>query len=103
MPVKYLVFILAALAFVTSSYECEGKINDKPILNLEPILAREVANGSKYIIDNNGEKMYLLNITGTPWELGYAYGSLLKDEIRGLVNAYFSYIRQHAEEELKII
>jgi len=35
-------------------------------------------NGEKYTIDYDGRKFIIVNVKGSAYEMGYAYGTLLK-------------------------
>lgn len=56
--------------------------NDKPIINVKPRLFQTVQNGQKYIIEQGTNLLYILNLRGTPYEMGKAYGQLMAQAIR---------------------
>lgn len=97
------VVILFLSVLQAHSYICEGKINSIPIKTIRPVLNKTVAHGQKYTIDNNGELLQIVNLTGNAYQMGKAYGQLMADEIHDIAQAYFHYIEQHAEEEVKLI
>lgn len=72
-------------------------------MNIRPTLVKTVAHGQKYVIDNNGEKMYLVNLTGNAYQMGYAFGQLMTEEIHAVSHNYFKYIEENADQEFKFI
>ena len=101
--IAVVAFLLLAVLGSVQCYVCEGTINNIPIRTIRPVLNKTVPHGQKYTIDNNGELMQIINITGNAFQMGKAYGQLMSDEIHAIVNAYFHYVEEHAEEELKLI
>lgn len=75
-PKPYLLLLLLPLAL---GYICEGSTNPLPTLTIVPQLTKTHAHGQKYTIDNNGEKLHIVNLTGSAYHMGLAYGSLMKE------------------------
>jgi len=54
---------------------CDGKTSNKhPVLSAEPQLLNTTENGQKFLMQNGTSYVYLLNLTGSPYEMGVAYG-----------------------------
>jgi hypothetical protein len=39
--------------------------------------------------------MYILNLTGTPYEIGLAYGTLMKKEIRTMLPQFYKWLEYY--------
>lgn len=69
------------------------------MIDHEPTLVAEVKNGRKYtygikyliILDYDSRKFYVVSIKGTAFEMGEAYGLLLKDELQVMVHDFFGW------------
>lgn len=87
---KTIVFLtLVVLAIASTPGDgilgCTGNQSPFQLLDSEPVLAAEVPNGRKYTYGKNwsysdydGRKFYVVSIKGTAFEMGEAYGTLLK-------------------------
>jgi hypothetical protein len=89
-----LVAIFLALAFSQPYPGCPGTPNNNSAVNAKPVLLKSVTNGKKYIINdakNPSVLVYLGVVSGTAYQMGYAMGTLFKDEIKasvGLLNFF---------------
>lgn len=76
---------------------CRGSINNAPVLEIEPVLTGEVKNGKSWKIDDgHGNYIYVAKVSGSAYEMGYAYGQLYGQEvmnnINGMVNYYMNQV-----------
>jgi hypothetical protein len=61
---------------------CTGNENPFDLIDTAPTSVQNVTNGKKYTIDYDGRKFYIVSIKGTAYEMGLAYGQLLKEELK---------------------
>ena len=54
-------------------------------------MVETVLNGKKFTVDYDGRKFYIVSIKGTAEEMGYAYGRLMKDELKVMVKDFFGW------------
>lgn len=50
-----------------------------------------MANGRKYTYDYDGRKFYVVSIKGTAFQMGEAYGTLLKEELKVMTTDFFGW------------
>jgi hypothetical protein len=80
-----IILILSFIALAISTIPgdgipgCTGNENPFDLIDTEPTLVSTVTNGKKYTIDYDGRKFYIVSIKGTAFEMGLAYGQLLKE------------------------
>ena len=55
---------------------CTGVRNDQPILDLPAQPLKTVPNGQSWVMQEGTNVVYLAKLSGTPYEMGYAYGQL---------------------------
>lgn len=48
-------------------------------------LVSKIPNGQKYILKNGTSFVYLLKVQGKPYDIGVAYGTLMKEEIKDVL------------------
>lgn len=103
---KFILILLLTLYVVSAApkypqYEgCTGTPNEEPLITDEPKLVKKVDNGQKYVIPYDGRYFYILNVTGNAYEMGYAYGALMKDELPPMVEAFFGWAAYYIENNV---
>jgi hypothetical protein len=116
---SYLVFLIGLLVFVQTSYSeslsqhlanlgaycsndtSHGDPNLNPIDDSEPVLVRTVENGSLYTVGTGEDQFWLIHVWGdTGYDYGYAYGTLLKDQIAQVLPRAWAHFEQQVEEAL---
>lgn len=50
-------------------------------MDKDPTLVASVANGQKYTIPYDGRFFYVLVVNGSAYDMGYAQGQLMKEEM----------------------
>lgn len=50
-------------------------------------------NGKKYVTPYDGRLFYLLNLNGSAYDMGYAYGQLMKEEIPQMVDVFDEFVK----------
>ena len=78
--------ILVAYLSVGLAARCEGESkpgppNMKPIDKHPPVLKETVKHGKLFIVGNGEDAVDLLHLYGSPYEMGYAHGTLLKEKL----------------------
>ncbi|KAH3769045.1 hypothetical protein DPMN_170292 [Dreissena polymorpha] len=93
------VCLLAGLKFSIAA-ECHGKPDPNAQQNLNPIwggqvkFLREVKNGKLYQAGIAQDAFYVVHVWGTPYEMGYAQGQLLKTEANLFMNSVWRYLEE---------
>ena len=75
---------------------CTGEPNMIEIMNQEPKFIQKVENGLLYQLPTS-PPLNIVHLYGTPNEMGYALGSLLKPEINELISGFYEYVKQMIE------
>ncbi len=83
---KISIILLSAImlfSFSCQKKEAEKTLNKKSekIIKAKIEKLKDAAHGSLAIAGEGEDKTYILTVWGTPYEMGKAYGELLKDEI----------------------
>lgn len=90
-----LVLALFAVTLGQNYTGCTGTINNQSVVYAEPTLLNSTTNGKKFIIqDPNSQDIYsyLAVVGGTPYEMGYALGSLFYTEVNEFVTMTLDFI-----------
>ena len=80
---------VASAAFPPS---CTGKTNTLPVYDGPLTHVASVANGIKYKVDAVDPPLNVVHVYGTPYEMGFARGTLMKEEINVLMPQVFAYL-----------
>lgn len=112
---SYLFFLIYLYTFVqiSSSFDLKnlgafcgndssiGPPNLNPIDESEIKLVRTVENGSLYTIGNSEDRIWLIHVWGeTGYDYGFAYGTLLKEQIAQLLPRAWAHFEQRVIDEL---
>ena len=97
--VEILLFLASFLRIYNCAY-CNGKPPPNAPANLQPIydgietltFISKVSNGELYISGPNEQQLYVTHLYGTPYQMGYAQGQLLKQVITQFMDETFEYI-----------
>jgi hypothetical protein len=73
--------LLATAATLVNSKQapplgCTGVRNENPILVLPAQPLKTVPNGQSWVMQQGNNVVYLAKLSGSPYEMGYAYGQL---------------------------
>ena len=77
--------------------QCHGADNVIVPWEGEPTLVRKVKNGALFHIKTDTTKLSLIHVQGTPYEMGYAHGELLADEIKDTLNTFIKHLISEEE------
>ncbi len=68
--------------FILQDFEgCAGSVNELPLIDVAPTLVGTVRTGEKYTYDYDGRLFYVLVLYGSPYDMGYGQGQLMKEEL----------------------
>jgi hypothetical protein len=82
---------------------CDGLYNTNPILRQEPIFVSSVPNGKRYVVGSGFDKINIVHVYGSPYDMGYALGKLMSEELNAILPLYFAYLDKTIEQVLKIL
>eukprot|EP01129_Flabellula_baltica_P007984 TRINITY_DN3141_c5_g1_i1.p1 TRINITY_DN3141_c5_g1~~TRINITY_DN3141_c5_g1_i1.p1 ORF type:complete len:438 (+),score=105.66 TRINITY_DN3141_c5_g1_i1:88-1401(+) len=97
------LFVLFVSLSTAVPASCKGKTNQLPVDTSAPRFVKQVTNGKHYITNATGVPVHLLHVYGTPYEMGYAHGQMLKDEIHDLYPQIEQYIYSEVEKSLQFL
>jgi hypothetical protein len=79
-----------------------GDPNLNPIDTTEPRLINRVENGTLYKIGSGEDEIWLVHLYGnTGYDFGYAYGTLLRDQIHKMLPRAWAHFEQEIMDALK--
>lgn len=82
---------------------CDGKYNTNPIVRDDPVFVSSVPNGKRFVVGTGYNKINIVHAYGTPYEMGYALGKMMSDDLHKLMPEYFDYLEKQIEDVLKIV
>eukprot|EP00010_Vexillifera_abyssalis_P002857 CAMPEP_0201552088 /NCGR_PEP_ID=MMETSP0173_2-20130828/13637_1 /ASSEMBLY_ACC=CAM_ASM_000268 /TAXON_ID=218659 /ORGANISM="Vexillifera sp., Strain DIVA3 564/2" /LENGTH=441 /DNA_ID=CAMNT_0047962507 /DNA_START=21 /DNA_END=1346 /DNA_ORIENTATION=+ len=98
-----LVFTFASVTIAQSSFKnCKGHVNNYPIATDEPVFVKAVENGKLYLAggEHVSPKINVVHLWGSPYEMGYAQGQLLKEQVNGLINDAFQWLEESIKDSV---
>jgi hypothetical protein len=104
--IHLLLFCLLAVIYPVhlANPACSGAYNTNPIVRDEPTLVSTVPNGKRFVVGSGYDKINIVHVYGgTPYDMGYALGSLMSKELKELVPEYFAYLEKQVAEIIKIL
>merc|ERR1719502_2436656 len=99
-----MIFLLL-LAHTAGAAYCNGKPspdaqpNEHAIIEDAPTLMRTVPNGSAYRAGN--DTFWVMHLYGSPYDMGYAHGTMMKEEVKSMVTRAIAYMESQVEDALK--
>lgn len=95
----FLALLLSVLLVVpVRASECHGHPSPNAQPNLNPItfptptFVRSVTNGALYTIPVDSLTIPIVHLWGSPYEKGYAHGSLMKESVQEFIPAFWAYL-----------
>ena len=82
---------------------CTGTTNNLPVFTGEPTLVTTVPNGRKYVVDAVDPPLNVLHVYGTPYEMGFARGTMMKDAMVSLIPEVYEYLYSEIETYLHFL
>jgi hypothetical protein len=104
--IRFSLFCLFALISPVQlgNPHCSGNYNTNPIVRDEPTFINSVPNGKRFVVGSGYDKINIVHVYGgTPYDMGFAFGSLMKKELNELLPEYFAYLDKTIEDALKIV
>jgi len=84
--------IFSSLCTTFTSAQCDGQPSKFAIYNEAPVFLNQSQNGKLYVIGPPDNQVNIIELYGTSYEMGYAQGVLLKNEIHDIFDNFFPYI-----------
>lgn len=63
----------------------------QPILDGSLTFVREIKNARLYIAGKGDDQIYVVHLWGSPYEMGFAHGTILKERVSALVQTLWTY------------
>jgi len=51
-------------------------------------------NAKLYTVGSGDDQIYIVHLWGTPYQMGYAHGLLVKDRMIGLIETFWTYMEK---------
>ena len=100
----FVVFLFALGVLVAAgANNCNGLPNNLPIVTDAPVLLRTVAQGKLYQAGQGDNQFFVAHVYGTPYQMGYAHGSLLQKEINLIVDEFYKYMGTQIDQYIKFL
>jgi hypothetical protein len=96
----------AAMADVSVPIQnCKGKTNLLPVYTSPPVFQAQTKNGKLFAAggDYVSPRISVVHVWGTPYEMGFAKGTLLKNELQQVVPELMDYIAEGLNETLPLL
>lgn len=90
----------ASAAFCHGKPKPDAKPNAYPILDADPVLMRTSTNGKAFQVGTGGDAYWMIHVYGTPYEMGFAHGTMMKAEAQSMVNQTMAYLQGQVEQAL---
>eukprot|EP01138_Halocafeteria_seosinensis_P009083 gb/GECG01009283.1/.p1 GENE.gb/GECG01009283.1/~~gb/GECG01009283.1/.p1 ORF type:complete len:411 (+),score=43.99 gb/GECG01009283.1/:1-1233(+) len=74
--------------------------NNHPIHDATPTMERSVKNGKAFRAGPTDYEFWVVHVYGTPYEMGYAHGSMMKQEVQVMADSVWQYFEKQIEDEL---
>lgn len=100
------VFCFLAILYPIQLIEsnCTGKVNTNAIIRDEPRLIKIVPNGKHYIVGQGYNQINIVHVYGgTPYDMGFAFGKLMSEELKKEIPEFYDYLYSIAETIMKIV
>ncbi|CAF0716468.1 unnamed protein product [Brachionus calyciflorus] len=94
---SFFVILIANISLLETAY-CTGKPsptaqpNLNPIIDEKPVFVREIKNAKLYRIGTGDDSINIVHLWGTPYEMGFAHGTIVKEELSGLILTFWKYM-----------
>jgi len=100
--------VLLFTLYVLCRSECDSDVspNNSPIYTDPPVLVNTTKNGKLYVVgveSNTLRPMHVLHTWGTPYEMGFAHGVLLKEQVATLNTQMYKHIDETIDEYLHFL
>jgi len=101
MKLSFIAQIGATLgAFCHGGPKPDAPANEMPILDSPPVFDREIKNAKLYWADSGNNKISIVHVWGTPYEMGFAHGRILHDRVNAFITTLWDYFIDEITHEL---
>ncbi|EGG23789.1 hypothetical protein DFA_05925 [Cavenderia fasciculata] len=90
------IFFLSLASIGVEAF-CKGTSNRHGIIPETPMLVSKTANGKLFLAGSQETGIPVVHLYGTPYQMGLAHGTLLKDKIQFAYKEYIAYFVAGAE------
>jgi exportin-7 len=73
-----------------------AKPNNNPIYVDPPSFVKSVPNGKLFTVGIGEDEINIVHVWGTPYEMGYAQGELMKDVASTFIDDVWTYLEEEA-------
>jgi isopenicillin-N N-acyltransferase-like protein len=100
--VALVAILLSAASGASETWgtSCSGTNNSIPIWTAAPTFVSSVPNGKLYTAGSGNDTFAVLHLWGTPYQQGFAQGTLLKSVVQQLPGMLTSYIEEIAAKKV---
>lgn len=96
---KLYILLVACLLYCGFSAYCNGKpgpyyVNNEPIWKEQPRLVKTHKYGKLFEIGTGTTTMKLLHVYGNMYQMGFAHGALLRDDLQVFMLELWDYIEE---------
>ncbi|XP_067686914.1 protein dcd1B-like [Haliotis asinina] len=107
MRVSLLLLAVGSCFSSTETADCDGSPSPSAVPNLLPVetrpptLVRTIKNAKLFTVGTGEDSYYILHLYGTPYEMGFAQGSIVKDEATSMIQQVWQYMEDQIVGGLK--
>ena len=87
-------------AYCHGSPKPDAARNEMPIITEPPVFEREIQNAKLYWSDSGNNRISIVHVWGTPYEMGFAQGRIVKDRLVGFITTLWDYMIDEITHEL---
>lgn len=104
MHLSVLVCFALICAIDSTNPSCRGVLNTHDIVRDEPRLIKSGTNAKHFVVGNGFDQINIVHLFGnTPYEMGYAMGKLMGEDLHQVVSVYFAYLDTKIADIIKIV
>jgi hypothetical protein len=85
---------------IVAQSDCSGKPNTNPVVPFSPVFVSKVTNGERWTVATGEDLITMLYVKGSAYDMGLAFGQMMKAELTELVPNFFKYIDAQLESYL---
>ncbi|XP_070541871.1 protein dcd1A-like [Ptychodera flava] len=94
------LLIVAVVASSNAGPDPHAKPNLNPIQTDKPLLVRQTKNAKLYTVGKGDDAFNVVHVWGSPYEMGFAQGTILKEEATKFVNDVWKYLEDTVVEAI---
>jgi isopenicillin-N N-acyltransferase-like protein len=87
-------------AYCHGSPKPDAPQNLMPILDSPPVFDREIKNARLYWADSGNNKIPIVHVWGTPYEMGFAHGRILNERVNAFMTTLWDYFIDEITHEI---